>query len=171
MLKSDLDHLKLIKLMLLKSEIKTVQQLNIYQKLKRSTIYRWNYIWNSKFKPPNQWNEMWNWKLRVGSIKQPRNEHPLVGMFCSSLVPLTDPVIVTATKNHRAEPCHNPTTSYHTLYRKATTPYHTPHHTLCPYHTIPHTVLNTVPSCWWERLWEIISRLANSLKYVLKLEV
>ena len=141
MLKSDLDHLKLIKLMLLKSEIKTVQQLNIYQKLKRSTIYRWNYIWNSKFKPPNQWNEMWNWKLRVGSIKQPRNEHPLVGMFCSSLVPLTDPVIVTATKNHRAEPCHNPAT---------TLPHHTTHHTLYlhtvpqPYHTIQHCV-TTMP--------------------------
>ena len=128
--------------MLLKSEIKTVQQLNIYQKLKRSTIYRGNYIWNSKFKPPNQWNEMWNWKLRVGSIKQPRNEHPLVGMFCSSLVPLTDPVIVTATKNHRAEPCHNPTTPYHTMYHNPTIPYHT---TDCatlpttPYHT-PHII-------------------------------
>ena len=140
MLKSDLDHLKLIKLMLLKSEIKTVQQLNIYQKLKRSTIYRWNYIWNSKFKPPNQWNEMWNWKLRVGSIKQPRNEHPLVGMFCSSLVPLTDPVIVTATKNHRAEPCHNPTT-----------PYHTPCGTTLPHHitpcgtTLPHYTTYCVP--------------------------
>ena len=47
----------------------------------------WN-VWDGMF-----WNEQVKWAS------------PLAGMFCW-LVPLTEPVIVTATKNHRASPCH-----------------------------------------------------------------